>query len=94
MPLEHKSSQRAFEHNLKTELHHDKPKAQALAIAYSEKRQAEHHGNSSNWGPEPVQTVQRQAHNVTHPLGCSHTEHVKKHVREIHGKNGMDCNYE
>lgn len=41
MPLQHKSSEKAFVKNLKTELGANKPRAQALAIAYSEKREAE-----------------------------------------------------
>ena len=40
MPLKKSASPKAFESNLKTELKAGKPKAQALAIAYSEKRQA------------------------------------------------------
>jgi hypothetical protein len=42
MPLVKGKSHKAFVHNLKAELHAGKPKDQALAIAYSEKRQAEH----------------------------------------------------
>lgn len=38
MPLEHGASRAAFEHNLKTELAAGKPQAQALAIAYAQKR--------------------------------------------------------
>lgn len=40
MPLKKSTSKKAFESNLKTELKAGKPKAQALAIAYSEKREA------------------------------------------------------
>jgi hypothetical protein len=40
MPLKKSTSPKAFESNLKTELKAGKPKAQALAIAYSEKREA------------------------------------------------------
>jgi hypothetical protein len=40
MPLKKSISKKAFESNLKTELKAGKPKAQALAIAYSEKREA------------------------------------------------------
>jgi hypothetical protein len=40
MPLKKSSSPKAFESNLKAELKAGKPKAQALAIAYSEKREA------------------------------------------------------
>ena len=40
MPLKKSASPKAFESNLKAELKAGKPKAQALAIAYSEKREA------------------------------------------------------
>jgi hypothetical protein len=43
MPLIHGKSDRSFVKNLKTEMHAGKPQKQALAIAYSEKRRAEHH---------------------------------------------------
>lgn len=41
MPLEHSSSKKAFENNIKTEIKHGKPQKQAVAIAYSEKRSAQ-----------------------------------------------------
>jgi hypothetical protein len=41
MPLKKSASPKAFQANLKTELKANKPKAQALAIGYSEKREAE-----------------------------------------------------
>lgn len=40
MPLKKSASKKAFVSNLKTELKHDKPKKQALAIAYSVQRKA------------------------------------------------------
>lgn len=40
MPLQHSSSPEAFKSNLKAELSAGKPRAQALAIAYSEQRRA------------------------------------------------------
>lgn len=39
-PLKKSSSKKAFKSNLKAELKAGKPKKQALAIAYSEQRQA------------------------------------------------------
>lgn len=42
MPLIHGKSQKAFEKNIKTEMHHGKPQAQSLAIAYAVKRKAQH----------------------------------------------------
>lgn len=44
MPLKHSSSKEAFKSNLKKELKSGKPKAQSLAIAYSEKRAAKKKG--------------------------------------------------
>ena len=40
MPLERSTSKKAFGHNVEAEMHAGKPQKQALAIAYSEKRQA------------------------------------------------------
>ena len=42
MPLIKKKSQKAFEHNLKAEMHSGKPQDQALAIAYDVKRRSKH----------------------------------------------------
>lgn len=42
MPLIHGKGQKAFEKNIKTEMEHGKPQKQALAIAYSVKRKAQH----------------------------------------------------
>jgi hypothetical protein len=42
MPLMHGKSKKAFEHNLKAEMHAGKPQDQSLAIAYSIKRKAQH----------------------------------------------------
>ena len=41
MPLKKSATPKAFESNLKAELKAGKPKAQAVAIAYSVKREAE-----------------------------------------------------
>lgn len=42
MPLEHGKSKAAFSHNIAAEIHAGKPQKQAVAIAYSEKRKAQH----------------------------------------------------
>jgi hypothetical protein len=42
MPLVHSKTPKAFKKNIKTEMQHGKPQKQAVAIAYSEKREAEH----------------------------------------------------
>lgn len=39
MPLEKGKSNKSFEHNIKAEVHAGKPVKQAVAIAYSEKRE-------------------------------------------------------
>jgi hypothetical protein len=44
MPLKKGSSKAAFEHNIKKELQAGKPVAQALAIAYSVKREGKKKG--------------------------------------------------
>ncbi len=41
MPLKKSTSPKAFKENIKTEIKAGKPVKQAVAIAYSEKRQAE-----------------------------------------------------
>ena len=48
MPLIKGKSQKSFEKNIKTEMHHGKPQKQALAIAYAVKRKAQHkaHGGA------------------------------------------------
>lgn len=45
MPLIKSTSDGAFKKNIKTEIAHGKPQKQAVAIAYSEKRSAEHKKN-------------------------------------------------
>jgi hypothetical protein len=42
MPLIHGKSPESFSKNVKTEMHHGKPMGQALAIAYSMKKKAQH----------------------------------------------------
>jgi hypothetical protein len=43
MPLIHRKTPSAFKKNIEIEMEHGKPQKQALAIAYSVKRDAEHH---------------------------------------------------
>ena len=49
MPLKKSATPKAFESNLKAELKAGKPKAQAVAIAYSVKREAEKSKKSKKW---------------------------------------------
>lgn len=44
MPLKKSTSKKAFEHNVKAEIKAGKPPKQAVAIAYSEKREAQKKG--------------------------------------------------
>lgn len=48
MPLMKSTSKGAFAHNVKAEVAAGKPPKQAVAIAYSEKRSAEHEHHSSH----------------------------------------------
>lgn len=43
MPLTKSTSANAFKHNIRAEVHAGKPVKQAVAIAYSEKREASKH---------------------------------------------------
>jgi hypothetical protein len=43
MPLIHSKKPSAFKENIRTEVHAGKPVKQAVAIAYSEQRRAQHH---------------------------------------------------
>ena len=47
MPLTKSTSKQAFQKNVKTEIAAGKPPKQAVAIAYSTKREAEHHSSHS-----------------------------------------------
>ena len=47
MPLDKKTSKKAFEHTIKAEVKAGKPVKQAVAIAYSEKREAK--SKKHNW---------------------------------------------
>jgi len=59
MPLTKSKSKKAFEHNIKAEIHAGKPQKQAVAIAYAVKRHAKkahggevstHHANEKHKG--------------------------------------------
>lgn len=51
MPLHHSASKKAFSENVKAEMHAGKPQKQAVAIAYSVQRKAEH-GNFEPTGSD------------------------------------------
>jgi len=63
MPLMHGKSKRAFEHNVEAEIHAGKPQKQAVAIAYSEQREArrKHMSSGGCMG-----------------LGCKHPSHYSE----------------
>lgn len=48
MPLEHSASKEAFSRNVSELMHSGREQKQALAIAYSEKREAERHEHEKN----------------------------------------------
>ena len=50
MPLTHSKTPAAFKKNIKTELAHNKPQKQAVAIAYSEQRKAQHKDHYAGGG--------------------------------------------
>jgi hypothetical protein len=61
MPLMHGKSKKAFQHNIKAEVHAGKPQKQAVAIAFSEKRRAAERKHKASGGC------------IGH--GCSHHSH-------------------
>ena len=52
MPLMHRKTPAAFKRNIEIEMEHGKPQKQAVAIAYSEKRKAQHKSHGGCMGPE------------------------------------------
>lgn len=60
MPLIHGKSQKAFSHNVSAEM--GKPQKQAVAIAYSEKRAAEHKAEGGEVGDEESELLDQVAH--------------------------------
>jgi hypothetical protein len=53
MPLEHRSSKKALQHNIRAEIHSGRPIKQAVAIGYSEQRQAKKHHMAEGGEAEP-----------------------------------------
>ena len=49
MPLKKSATPKAFKENIKTEIKAGKPVKQAVAIAYSQKREAEKSKKSKKW---------------------------------------------
>lgn len=91
MPLEHGKSKAAFGHNVGAEIKAGKPRAQALAIAYSVKR----HNKKAHGG---IMNEKLHAANSEHPkmLGPEHLVEMAMKKRmaaggEIEGMNEEDA---
>jgi hypothetical protein len=54
MPLSLGKSKKAFSHNVAAEMHAGKPQDQAVAIAYSQKRKAEHKADGGEVGDDDM----------------------------------------
>lgn len=79
MPLEHGKSKKAFEHNVKAELHAGKPLAQSLAIAYATKKRAK---KMAHGGEVGVHSPQKAHHfsggGKVYPTNNGHIDHEKE----------------
>jgi len=86
MPLIKSTSKAAFGHNIGAELRAGKPKAQAVAIAYAEKRAAqhEHHSDHSSNRSEHYHTHvagdQVRPVEVLHEFGATTKMHKSEHA--------------
>ena len=78
MPLEKSTSKKAFGHNIEAEMHAGKPQKQAVAIAYSEKREAQKkHEHKSEYGRE-LHKAGKSAEAWNHFVKNSHKYSTKK----------------
>ena len=75
MPLEKSTSKEAFEHNIKAEVAAGKPDKQAVAIAYSEKREARHMDSESKETHSPYHHTAHKEHPAHESVGGI----IKKH---------------
>lgn len=99
MPLVHGKGQKAFEHNIKAEMHAGKPQKQSLAIAYAVKRaamkKAQHHAKGGFVGHNPAHMEHHaQEHETQGPIHCEHCAkggvvHHTHHTHEHHAMGGM-----
>lgn len=98
MPLMHGKSQKAFGHNVGAEMNAGKPKAQALAIAYSIKRKKKMaeggmvKKDSDMWGGhDPYKTI--PANEPKKPFGEFNMDSIKNIAKNIvqkkYAKGGM-----
>jgi hypothetical protein len=82
MPLIKSTGKRAFGENVATEMRAGKPQKQAVAIAYSEKREAEHHSHHSH---------KRSKHYHESIVSPSHTRHDSlKATRSEHAPQSQE----
>jgi hypothetical protein len=69
MPLIKSTSKKAFGENIKREIAAGKPQKQSVAIAYAEKKSAEHKGSPMKKASAPMKAT----------AGAQHHEHKAKH---------------
>jgi len=91
MPLMHGKSEKAFKHNVRTEMHEGKPQNQSLAIAYALKRRAKKMAEGGEVGDEKHRRDNETS--VNKPLSTSKpgTSMAGHHVRAM--KHGKDKEY-
>ena len=83
MPLIKSTSKKAFGENVATEMHAGKPQKQAVAIAYSEKRAAEHPHHSSHSSKRSEHYHGKIADSTVRPskvMGMSTKAHKSEHA--------------
>lgn len=94
MPLEHGKSKAALSHNIATERHAGKPEAQAIAIAFSEKRKAEHKNNGEHMEKPKIQEnshFDTVRHFKTDAESVNGMTSADEFIRRVHAKNNMAC---
>ena len=79
MPLEKSTSKKAFGHNIGAEEKAGKPRKQAIAIAFSEKREAEHEHTGKVMGHH--KHYESHEHREEH-REKEHSAHMKEMSRE------------
>jgi|HubBroStandDraft_3_1064219.scaffolds.fasta_scaffold250123_3 hypothetical protein len=85
MPLIKSASKKAFSSNVAAEMDAGKPQKQAVAIAYSEKREAQKHHNGDNEmksssHSKAAHHMKKAAHH--HEKAHEHMEHMKHESKE------------
>lgn len=84
MPLSHGKGEKAFSHNVSTEMHHGKPLKQSLAIAYSLKRKAQHKAHGGKIHDEEMASayLPMPEKHEKHNAAAEHEEakHLNQHM--------------